>query len=202
MDQFNRAPEAPDPTGADHLDLMGLDAVRAGEGTAAQRAHAEACPRCRRAVAHLGRLAEGIGRAAEPKIAIPAHVDAAVRARARGACVRARRRRTARYAWPAGVAAAAAVLVAAIWWLPSHMEPRVALREAAAPDLVSTTAVAGDVDGSGRVDIVDAFILARHVEQSERLDPAWDMDGDGHVDKRDVDAVAGLAVALNGGKGS
>jgi hypothetical protein len=56
-----------------------------------------------------------------------------------------------------------------------------------------------DVDRNGRVDIVDAFELARWVEAGDpkRLD--FDLNHDGSIDQRDVDAVAGVAVQLNEG---
>jgi hypothetical protein len=57
-------------------------------------------------------------------------------------------------------------------------------------------AVKGDVDGSGRVDIVDAMILARHLKAGDATEAAWDANGDAKVDQRDVDAVAAAAVSL------
>ena len=64
------------------------------------------------------------------------------------------------------VAAAAAVVVAALWAVPK----------------VFRTAVPGGVDQSGRIDILNAFQLARRVARSERLDATWDVTGDGVVD--------------------
>lgn len=59
-----------------------------------------------------------------------------------------------------------------------------------------------DLDGSGRVDILDAFLVARSIAAgagaSGALNPAWDVTGDGAVDRRDVDAVAAAAVSLGG----
>ena len=80
------------------------------------------------------------------------------------------------------VAAAAAVVVAALWAVPK----------------VFRTAVPGGVDQSGRIDILNAFQLARRVARSERLDATWDVTGDGVVDGVDVDAIAQRAVALDG----
>jgi hypothetical protein len=57
-----------------------------------------------------------------------------------------------------------------------------------------------DVDGNGRVDILDAFRLARDIEARGPVAPAtemrWDLNGDGRVDKDDVDLVALAAVRL------
>jgi hypothetical protein len=60
------------------------------------------------------------------------------------------------------------------------------------------TTVAGDVDRSGRVDIVDALVLAKQVEAgpSGGAVEASDVTGDGILDRRDVDHVANLAVKL------
>jgi len=54
----------------------------------------------------------------------------------------------------------------------------------------------GDVDGSGGVDILDAFALARRVEASAPVKTSWDMNLDNAVDQRDVDLIAAMAVAL------
>ena len=57
----------------------------------------------------------------------------------------------------------------------------------------------GDINGDGRIDMLDAYLLARHIKDGDQLDPRWDMNGDGVVDQRDVDAIAAIAVSL--GKG-
>jgi hypothetical protein len=120
--------------------------------------------------------------AAEP----PARVDDAVAAviRLRSAEVRralaARRRRY----WPAWAAAAALVLAAGGWGLFSlHRAPR----------------RPGDIDGSGTVDIVDAYLLSRQLGPAGRIEPAWDVNRDGRVDRADIDAVARIAVAVGPG---
>ena len=56
-----------------------------------------------------------------------------------------------------------------------------------------------DLDGNGRVDILDAFLLARQLEQGEVNNPAWDLNGDGKVDQMDVQQAAMFAVRLNNG---
>jgi hypothetical protein len=65
-------------------------------------------------------------------------------------------------------------------------------------------AVAGDVDGSGTLDILDAFALARAVERDGGT-PTRDHDfnGDGRVDRQDADWLAQRAVSLDrsGGRG-
>ncbi len=56
-------------------------------------------------------------------------------------------------------------------------------------------AQAVDIDRNGRVDILDAFKLARHIE-SANAEKKWDINGDGFVNRKDVDLVASAAVSL------
>ena len=62
-------------------------------------------------------------------------------------------------------------------------------------DTGSPSVALEDVDGNGRVDILDAFTLAQRIEGSARRS-AWDFNSDGAVDRRDVDLVAMAAVRL------
>ena len=61
-----------------------------------------------------------------------------------------------------------------------------------APAVVAET---GDLDGNGRVDIFDAFALARSLKQ-RTASPVGDVNGDGVVDGRDVATLAQRAVQL------
>ena len=57
------------------------------------------------------------------------------------------------------------------------------------------TGPAEDVDRSGRVDILDAFVVAKLVDLQGHLDnPAYDVNGDGVIDRDDVDRIATAAV--------
>jgi len=53
-----------------------------------------------------------------------------------------------------------------------------------------------DLDRSGRVDILDAFYLARQIEKQLELQNQWDVTGDGTVNQKDVDAIALAAVRV------
>ena len=53
----------------------------------------------------------------------------------------------------------------------------------------------GDVDGNGRVDILDAFAVARQLQQGTAI-AAVDADGDGRTTQADVDLLAQRAVML------
>lgn len=52
-----------------------------------------------------------------------------------------------------------------------------------------------DLDGNGRVDVLDAFQVARGVVRGATK-PEWDVDGDGRVDRNDADMVAREAVRI------
>ncbi len=70
-------------------------------------------------------------------------------------------------------------------------------RGAAVPAPVVKADPAYDVTGDGSVNILDAFRLARLLE-GEGATGAWDANGDGRVDRADVDTIAMRAVRLEG----
>ncbi len=98
-----------------------------------------------------------------------------------------RSRRISRF--PRWLAAAATVALCA-WlgssWLPSR-RPKFAARE--------------DLNHDGRVDILDAFVLARRLAEGSASSPLCDINGDGAVDQKDIDAIAARAVKLDKGGG-
>ena len=58
-----------------------------------------------------------------------------------------------------------------------------------------------DVNRDGRFDVLDAFSLARRLQQGGTLDPLLDINGDGVVDARDVETLTARAVRLTKEKG-
>jgi hypothetical protein len=101
--------------------------------------------------------------------------------------------------------AAAAALLMVVLIVPRAMRP-------AAPSGSSGPGAMGlapggvreDIDGNGRVDILDAFALARSIRDGGGGGRAeWDVTGDGRVDEADVKAIAAAAVRLEqmGGAG-
>lgn len=52
-----------------------------------------------------------------------------------------------------------------------------------------------DLDGNGRVDILDAFAIARAI-RGGRNQPKFDINSDGHVNQTDVNTMAQRAVTL------
>ena len=118
-----------------------------------------------------------------PLVFVPPEVDERIMDEAGRRLAPVRRRQ-----WRGRVASAwgsmAAVLLAAVtlWWFGEFSSPRGA-------------GVAGDIDGSGRVDIVDALRLAGQIEQRSAA-AEWDIDGDGDVNAADVDVIAYMAVSI------
>jgi hypothetical protein len=130
----------------------------------------------------------------EPPGAVPPRVDRAILEQAHRRLAKPRPL-VIRLRWAAGVAAAAAVVAIGVaLFSPQSISPGLAEGRA-------------DVDSNGRVDILDAFRLARHIESIGPADPTrsgatemkWDLNGDGRVDKDDVDLVAFAAVRLDKG---
>ncbi len=125
-------------------------------------------------------------RAARLADRIPPEADRAVLAfiddRARSIARAPRRARTVRWvAWAAAAALAAAV---GVWTISGTR------RSPAVPP------VAEDIDHSGTVDILDAFLMARRLELDAEKPASWDLNRDGRVDGADVDLVAQKAVAV------
>jgi len=54
-----------------------------------------------------------------------------------------------------------------------------------------------DINHDGRVDILDAFALARQLKTGTSAGPELDINGDGVVDEKDAAAIAAQAVKLD-----
>jgi len=106
------------------------------------------------------------------------------------AIARHRMRWVIRYAL-GSVAAAAAVLLIAI--KTSHHDQPIVNHPAA------SVATADDLNHDGKLDILDAYFMARKVAAREPLTSEWDFNHDGTVDTKDVDVIAFSAVKLKGG---
>jgi hypothetical protein len=124
---------------------------------------------------------------------VPASVDDSILSEARRSFARRRRTWALVQRIGVGLAAAAVLAIAVRAFFPSATSP-------VGPVQRPQLAQAADVNHDGRVDILDAYVVARHVARHEPLDPAWDINGDGVVDQKDVDLIAHLAVRVDGGK--
>jgi predicted anti-sigma-YlaC factor YlaD len=187
----------------DHPTILELELKRTGEAGVGLDDHVASCAACRADLDFLALLArdqqkvDGAFEATAPfedEIAALALGQAAcVRARLAAGAAEPRRRHIGRVApWAAAAAAVAIVAVAGALWRTGFGPPSPAATSPAA------TARVDDVNRDGRVDVLDAFALARAVEAGDSS-PAWDVNRDGAVDEGDVEAVALAAVSLGGG---
>lgn len=138
-------------------------------------------------------LRDALGRVSGRGPVVPPAVDEAVLAMARDRFARVRRQRMV-LRWVAGAAAAAAAVGMVVWVAErprsSTLPLQVAVRsQSAAPS-----------PPVGRVTILDAFRLAREIEGGARPAREWDVNGDGFVDRRDVDTLAMQAVSVSKGR--
>ena len=123
-------------------------------------------------------LAKDLRRLYQPPTTVPGHVDQAILTQAR------KQLRPAKRIWLYRLSAAAAVLLIVIGLV--FMEKA-----------CTRPAISGDIDHSGAVNILDALQLATQIKESMPLDPRWDLNGDGIVDRKDVDTVGYMAVHLD-----
>jgi hypothetical protein len=130
--------------------------------------------------------------------AVPAEVDRAVLGMAQGVAEGASRRRRrvqGRLVLMGGGMAAAAAVVWMVWVMGPSFARRGVPAGVGGPGAVAAT-VAGDLNGDGRVDMLDALIEAERVKAGGK---GIDFNKDGHVDRGDVDAIAMSAVKLERG---
>jgi hypothetical protein len=191
---------------ARHLDLLRIDAVRTGEASSEEVRHVEGCRLCRGALVELREMTNAVRKNATPAGPVPFSVDDAIFAEFRRTA--GRDRKTVAFpAWkrwlaPAFGTAAAAALV--LVFSGTIMNESPLQRERSAPGEVALETNAddgaarldGDINGDGRVDILDAFRLARLLEQDGSEPGTGDLNGDGRVSTADVDLIARRAVAL------
>ena len=125
-------------------------------------------------------------------VEVPKEVDRAILTQARQHLARRRRIVTLRRL-AAGVAAAAAVVV--VVWLVGIGRP-LPTRPQAPVAVVTKVGRDATVDAYRTVTILDAFRLARRIEQGNDLPAEFDVNRDGVVDQKDVDELAQAAVRL------
>lgn len=138
----------------------------------------------------MPQLAEALSALTESGPAVPRRVDEAILAQARRALSRPKRKR---WRGPA-LAAASIALAGVITWLAFSPAPRPPAASRA-PLTEIAADLPGDLDRSGRVNIADAFALARGLKDGTPPTDG-DFNGDGRIDSADVEALAMRAVAL------
>jgi len=133
--------------------------------------------------------------------AVPAEVDRAVLGMVEGVAAgsaRRRRRVQGRLVLMGGGVAAAAAVVWMVWALgPSFARKGLPTGGAGSPGPMAAVLV-GDLNGDGKVDMLDALIEAERVKTGAAT-KAIDFNRDGRVDSGDVDAIAMSAVKLERG---
>jgi hypothetical protein len=133
------------------------------------------------------KLSSALKRLEKPSFFIPRTVDEAILRAAHLHLTRPKKRKQILIVrWAFAMSAAAAVLV---------IIPRLLQKPGPAPARFERE----DVNHDGRVDILDALILARQMKSGNVLGPQLDVNGDGLVDDRDVAAIAARAVRLDKG---
>jgi len=131
----------------------------------------------------------------QPAGSVPPEVDKAILDQARRRLAKPRPL-ILRIRWAGGIAAAAAVVAIGVFLYtgtgPNNHPSSIIHHQSAAEQRV-------DIDGNGRVDILDAFRLAKGIESRGPTAAGWDINADGRLDREDVDAVAFAAVRLDKG---
>jgi hypothetical protein len=88
------------------------------------------------------------------------------------------------------LSALAATVVLGVFVGPRFMTP------APRPSTLVGAALHGDIDGDGRVDIVDALVLSNGLKSGDAPPAAWDVDNDGAVSDADARAIRAMVVTL------
>jgi hypothetical protein len=112
---------------------------------------------------------------------IPAAVEDSILAQAHEKFTRRRRLRLMAR-WGTGLAAGLAATIVLVVWL-HHPKP-------------AQNFAKGDINRDGQVNMIDALVLAKHLATHEKSDQTWDINGDGRIDQKDVDAIAAASVSL------
>jgi hypothetical protein len=144
----------------------------------------------------------------QPAGSVPPEVDKAILDQARRRLAKPRPL-ILRLRWAGGIAAAAVVAIGVFL----HYGPGSSNQQSTINNHKSIQSAAAeqrpDIDGNGRVDILDAFRLAKGIESGSQTPSSafgvpsrgptaaeWDVNNDGRVDRDDVDAVALAAVRV------
>jgi hypothetical protein len=127
------------------------------------------------------RLVSALKDSARGKVFVPPTVDDAILKAARTQLRRAAKSSAARWPqwviWPALAGVCAIIVIITRMMAPAQF-------------------ARADLNRDGKVDILDSFTLAKELKNGGSLPAYLDVNGDGVVDERDVNAIASRAVAL------
>lgn len=176
-----------------HPDLLSLDAHRAGESAPGVAEHLAACAACAQHLELQRSLAAELG--APLTIEVPPAQDAALRAAARQHANRVVTEvAAARPRWPWIAGATLAIAAAAVLLL---MFARGSGEETGpASQRMAVAPVHGDINLDGRLDVIDALVLARELDGGRADATRADLNGDGAVDRSDVEWISAEVVSL------
>ena len=136
------------------------------------------------------KLLQALRESQKYQIFVPPSVDKAVLSRAHSRLALISRRRTQ---WQmAKWSALAASLILAVW----------VARTSLSPSNSNSRLAHEDVNHDGRVDILDAFQLARQIKLGQSVPTEFDLNHDGKVDAADIELIARQAVKLEKGSRS
>ncbi len=122
---------------------------------------------------------------------VPPEIDMAILNKASQKFIRPRRGvRLLRWIGPA---AAAAAIILFVYISKDEFE----VKKYKAAQMEVSASASTDFDHNGRVDILDAFKLAKLIQSEKSVDKKWDINSDGFVNEGDVDNIALVAVSLN-----
>jgi predicted anti-sigma-YlaC factor YlaD len=186
----------------EHPTELDLELLRTGEADDEVRTHVEGCAACRERLEAAKNLAANLVRPAE-KIDVPAELDERLlrEAREQGASVRRKlhdRRRPVTLLRVLPWAAAACLVLGLGALLAVRTLRQTAGVAPSAPAPVAPVVVAAgpnDLNSDGRVDVIDAYLVALAVDR-ERTSAAMDRNGDGKVDRADAERLVLAAVSL------
>jgi hypothetical protein len=133
-------------------------------------------------------------RAMHARVNVPQTVDSAILRDARSGFARRRGFRLA-FRGAAALAAAAAIIAVALPLFRGNPQP--APQQArVTPKMLSAAPehAREDADSDGKVDILDALVVAKLIDARKQIDETYDVNGDGKVDQSDVDRIATVAV--------
>src|SRR5258705_4810810 len=91
-----------------------------------------------------------------------------------------------------GSMAAAAAVIVIVFKTTHHDRP--------AQNPAGIVAAAEDLNHDGKIDILDAYLMAKSLAANQAQSKDRDFNRDGTVDAKDVDVIALAAVTLNGGQ--
>ncbi len=178
-----------------HPDLLELELLRTNEAAEGVEEHVAQCRQCQEVLAQLGAFSGELDLGRVPCASTP-ETDKEVLGfiDERSALISTARRRLLVWQRVAWAAAAVVIIGLGMFW---YYAPTGMLDDAR--PLPPVAARRRDINRDGQVDIVDAMLLARKLEDHEAIPGDWDFNGDGNVDGGDVDALAQEIVALGEG---